>query len=219
MVFWMLPHRLYWKHYFGDQSNQRRRSNQIYSSVNRWTKGADNCHYQATGRVGLQAFWFGYARQYYCPAPFCPEIIKALRGSSAFCQETYHEPTHWPAGSTSDVFGHLISFIQAVALLHQYQRERNERGQIIATHKDYEVVRLYLPGPLARSLGCELTQGAKDLLEVVKDRGRFTIPDMVGETKLSDNTVRGRIKELQNTGQIINHLCFWSIFPTYNTII
>lgn len=100
-------------------------------------------------------------------------------------------------------FGHLISFIQAVALLHQYQRERNERGQIIATHKDYEVVRLYLPGPLARSLGCELTQGAKDLLEVVKDRGRFTIPDMVGETKLSDNTVRGRIKELQNTGQII----------------
>jgi len=100
-------------------------------------------------------------------------------------------------------FGHLISFIQAVALLHQYQRERNERGQIIATHKDYDVVRLYLPGPLARSLGCELTQGAKDLLEVVKERERFTIPDMVGETKLSDNTIRGRIKELQNTGQII----------------
>jgi len=41
-------------------------------------------------------------------------------------------------------FGHLISLIQAVALLHQFQRERNQNGQIIATLDDYDVVRQYL---------------------------------------------------------------------------
>lgn len=100
-------------------------------------------------------------------------------------------------------FGHLLSFVRSVALLHQYQRQRCEQGQIIATLDDYNVVRLYLSGPLARSLGCELTPGAKNLLETIGEIKQFTIPDMVGRTNLSYNTVRGRIKELQNAGQII----------------
>jgi len=99
-------------------------------------------------------------------------------------------------------FGHLLSFIQAVALLHQYQRDRNEQGQIIATLTDYDIVRLYLPSPLARSLGCELTPGAKDLLETAKRYETFTTTDMVRKTKLSEGTVRGRIKELVEAGQI-----------------
>ncbi len=99
-------------------------------------------------------------------------------------------------------FGHLLSFIQSVALLYQFQREMNDDNRIIATIDDYDVVRNHLSGPLARSLGCELTPGAKDLYNFVEEYGEFTIPKITSELHLSENTVRGRIKELEQAGQI-----------------
>jgi hypothetical protein len=98
--------------------------------------------------------------------------------------------------------GHLLSFIQTVALLHQFQRPKDGQGRIIASVADYEIVRKYLSVPLARSLGKTLTPGAEELLKIVKDYDTFTIAEAATVAEISYNTANSRIKELRNAGQI-----------------
>jgi hypothetical protein len=57
-------------------------------------------------------------------------------------------------------FGHLTSLVQASALLHQYQRERDGEGRIIADELDYEVARELLQDSMRRSLIGGLSNGA-----------------------------------------------------------
>jgi len=101
-------------------------------------------------------------------------------------------------------FGHLMSLIQAVALLFQKQRDRDGNGQVIATVDDYEIVRRYLVRPLATALGKMLTPGAEQLLDVVSQLGEFTVQDARAAVPglPAENTVRGRIKELVAAGQV-----------------
>jgi hypothetical protein len=100
-------------------------------------------------------------------------------------------------------FGHLISLIQAVALLYQFQRGKNEHGQILATPDDYAIVRKYLIRPLATSLGHVLTPGAQALLDVVKSMGEFAPSEVEGSVPYGIGTVRSRIRELVSAGQVI----------------
>ena len=101
-------------------------------------------------------------------------------------------------------FGHLIGYIMAVALLHQFQRQRGDQGRIIAVQQDYDIVREQLTGPLAHSLGCGLTTGAAALLEVVKAMGgSFTVSQAATKAHRSENTARSRLKELAGAGQLI----------------
>lgn len=105
---------------------------------------------------------------------------------------------------TRRTFGHLISLIQAVALLFQKQREQDQHSSIIATICDYEVVRRYLVKPLATALGEMLTPGAEEALDVASGMGEFTVQDLTAKLpgKPSENTVRSRIKELTAAGQV-----------------
>jgi hypothetical protein len=98
-------------------------------------------------------------------------------------------------------FGHLMSLIRAVALLFQEQRRRSD-GQIIAQIDDYDVVRRYLIGPLATSLGRALTPGAEDLLHVVAGMGEFTVYDVESKVPYGIGTVRSRLRELLAAGQV-----------------
>lgn len=98
--------------------------------------------------------------------------------------------------------GHMLSFIQTVALLHQFQRPKDAQGRIIASVSDYEIVRKYLSVPLARSLGKTLTPGATKLLDALKDYDTFTISEAANAIEISYNTAASRIKELRNAGQI-----------------
>ena len=100
-------------------------------------------------------------------------------------------------------FGHLMALIQAVALLYQYQRSKNEYGQVIAALQDYEIVRKYLARPLATSLGCVLTPGAESLLHVLETMDEFTVSEAAAKVAPSINTVRARIGELLAAGRII----------------
>lgn len=100
-------------------------------------------------------------------------------------------------------FGHLMALIQAVALLYQYQRPKNEYGQVIATLQDYDIVRKYLARPLATSLGCVLTPGAESLLHVLKTMDYFTVTNVAAKVSPSINTVRARVKELLAAGRIV----------------
>lgn len=99
-------------------------------------------------------------------------------------------------------FGHMMSLIQAVALLHQFQRKQNEAGQIIATPVDYEIVRKYLVVPLATSLGQVLTPGAKLLLDKVSSMGEYTLAEAEAVVPFKIGTVRSRNRELLAAGQV-----------------
>ncbi len=101
---------------------------------------------------------------------------------------------------TRRTFGQLLSLIQAVTLLYQYQRDNNEFG-LIATIDDYNIVKRFLVEPLARSMGRELTPGARELLEYIPNDD-FAVKDLIGKVSGSENTIRSRVRELSGAGQI-----------------
>ena len=102
-------------------------------------------------------------------------------------------------------FGHLLGLIRAVGLLHQYQRNRDDAGRLIATVDDYDVVRRHLTEPIARGLGVCLTAGADRLREVIEEgyeyNDRFTAHDLQEKTGLG-KVVYDRLKELRSHGII-----------------
>ena len=112
-------------------------------------------------------------------------------------------PVHKP--ECRRAFGHLLSLIKAVSLLHQYQREKTEDGNLIATLDDYEVVRQYLTQPIARGLGVELTAGAARLLEHIESNYEiddpFTAHDLMEKAGLG-KIVYDRMRELRQHGHI-----------------
>ena len=113
-------------------------------------------------------------------------------------------PSHKP--ECRRAFGHLLSLIKAVTLVHQYQRDKDEDGAIIATLDDYEVVRQYLTIPIARGLGVELTAGSAGLFEVIENNydidDSFTVNDLTEKTGIGKSTLYDRVKELRNHGYI-----------------
>jgi hypothetical protein len=57
-------------------------------------------------------------------------------------------------------FGHLMNLIEAITLLHQWQRELDARGRLVATAADYKIARCLLAEPMARLLGGSIPQSA-----------------------------------------------------------
>ena len=47
----------------------------------------------------------------------------------------------------------MLTTVEALALLHQYQRESDADGRLVATTQDYDVACRLLDGPMARLLG------------------------------------------------------------------
>jgi hypothetical protein len=58
-------------------------------------------------------------------------------------------------------FLHLLSLVQASALLHQYQREVDTAGRVVATRDDYRLARHLLREPMRRLMGSELSEPAR----------------------------------------------------------
>ena len=112
-------------------------------------------------------------------------------------------PVHRP--ECRRAFSHLLSLIKAVSLLHQFQREKTDDGNIIATLDDYAIVRKYLTQPIGRGLGVELTAGTAGLLDCIKSKYEyddpFTARDLIEETGLG-KIVYDRMKELRRHGDI-----------------
>jgi len=98
-------------------------------------------------------------------------------------------------------FGHILSMIEAVALLHCRQRQRNGNGAIVATAEDYAVVRYLLAGPMSRSLGGAVSDGAKRLWgRLTWPQGTFTSADVFRHEGYSERQVRGWLMELARAG-------------------
>jgi len=100
-------------------------------------------------------------------------------------------------------FPHTLSLIQASALLHQFQRQRDGDGHILADANDYQLARRLLSGPLARQLGGGLSEPAKRFLvrlsPVVKSEP-FTTRDIRKHLKDASRSVSGWLTELADLG-------------------
>lgn len=90
------------------------------------------------------------------------------------------------------VFRQLLSLIEAVTLLHQYQRQKDDNGNLIAQIEDYNIVKKYMTEPLSRSLGTSLTAGAQSLKEAIEEK-----------FELDDNFTAGELKETTGLGSVV----------------
>lgn len=70
-------------------------------------------------------------------------------------------------------FPQLMSMIQASALLHQFQRQIDGDGRLLATADDYKLARHLLLKPLGRMLGGRLSDPAARFLERLRERFGF----------------------------------------------
>ena len=105
---------------------------------------------------------------------------------------------------TRRAFPHLISTVQASALLHQRQRQIDEDGRLIATADDYQLARHLLAKPLGRLLGERLSDPARRFLERLQDwyglDDIFTAREATRQEKASKSSVYGWIGELHDGG-------------------
>jgi hypothetical protein len=100
-------------------------------------------------------------------------------------------------------FGHTLSMIEASALVHFQQRQRDEHGRIIAVAFDYAVARSLLATPMARSIGGGISDGAKRLWSrLTWPAGRFTSTEVYRREDFSDRACRGWLIELADGGFI-----------------
>lgn len=100
-------------------------------------------------------------------------------------------------------FGHVTSMIQTSALLHQFQRPRDESGRIVAQPEDYWLTRLMLSEVLARSLGQKSADALKRFVKRLRDfTGEHTAKELSQAMKMSDRTVREHLDALLKQGVI-----------------
>jgi hypothetical protein len=107
-------------------------------------------------------------------------------------------------------FQHVLSMIEASALLHQRQRDVDGQGRLVANADDYALTRRLLAEPLARQLQGRLSAGSLALLRQLIEwfgerRMNFTVAEVIrkltGSTSASSSSsVYQRIGELSDSG-------------------
>ena len=102
-------------------------------------------------------------------------------------------------------FGHLLSMIQASALLHQRQRQHDTDGNLLADADDYRVAKRLLDKPMSQQLGGKLPDAVRRFYDrlVRWVVGDFDKHDTIkhGEN-VDERTVNGWIGELHRAGYL-----------------
>ena len=102
-------------------------------------------------------------------------------------------------------FPHLLSMVQASALLHQQQRRFDSDGRLLADANDYHVARYLLAGPMARQLGGRISEPAARFLERLRGwfgAVEFSKPDAQKKETGSKSAVYGWVAELFAAGLV-----------------
>lgn len=107
--------------------------------------------------------------------------------------------------STRRAFSQLISMIEAVTILRQYQKETQEQDGVLilqADEIDYGVVYPLVMRIFARTYS-GINEKSRDLLRIIIERSpeySFTILELNGWAGISDASVRRRLRELVERG-------------------
>jgi hypothetical protein len=102
-------------------------------------------------------------------------------------------------------FPQIISMVQAVALLHQYQRDRDAEGRLVANRMDYVMSRRLLLKPMTRLLGGGLSDPARRFLDRLRGWAKsqpFTSTEARSKETHSRAAVFGWLKELNEAGMV-----------------
>lgn len=100
-------------------------------------------------------------------------------------------------------FPQLLTFIKAVALLYQRQRETRD-GQIIASIQDYEIARDLLE-PIFDAVATEgCTKALRETVEAVHHDEEISISDLAKRLALAKSTTSARVKRAIRSGWLVN---------------
>jgi hypothetical protein len=99
-------------------------------------------------------------------------------------------------------FPHLMSMIQALALLHQQQRQQDTDGRLIATAADYELARHLLVKPMERLLGGGLSDPAQRFFDRLRTWAHDTFSSTEAKKKERNckSSVHAWLHELHEAG-------------------
>lgn len=119
---------------------------------------------------------------------------------------------HFPFERTDArrTFGHLLRMIQAVSLLHQYQRAKDLENDavIYATVEDYRIARYLLAEPFAQAMGPQVSRAARrffDRMEMWFQDCEFDTNVIAQkETTIGDlQTIRQYVRALSAAGFLV----------------
>ena len=101
-------------------------------------------------------------------------------------------------------YSHFMGVVQALALLHQFQRKVDSDGRIIANADDYQVARRLTRGPLARLLGGRIGDAALRFYDRLEKwaTDQFSTTEAVKKDRKSKQAVASWIRELADVGAI-----------------
>ncbi len=101
-------------------------------------------------------------------------------------------------------FRQLLMCVEAVALLHQCQRQRAPDGSIIATVDDYGIARDLL-APIFQAIVSEgLTEAVRETVAAVPPEGETTLADLAKRLSLARSTVSYRVRRAILGGWLVN---------------
>jgi hypothetical protein len=105
----------------------------------------------------------------------------------------------------------FIDYIMASAVLHQYQRERDERGRIIATWDDYEYARFVFT-KLTGMYGVPLNRAEETFMQVLIESGEpLSIKEIAERFDHSSNWIYRHVRDddkFKETG-LIHEISVW----------
>lgn len=97
----------------------------------------------------------------------------------------------------------ILSTIEAVTLLHQFQRQKDTTGRLVAEAMDYEIASWVLRQPLGESLGVGTSATALyQKLVATFSKKIFSTTDIQKIDKAGERTVRGWLSKLAEHGCI-----------------
>lgn len=104
-------------------------------------------------------------------------------------------------------FRSLLRLIETHALLHQYTREQDSAGRIIAIAADYLAVRELVADLIAQGVGATVSETIRETVTVVteKDKGEgVTVKTVSDALKLDRSAAQRRIQSARERGYIVN---------------
>lgn len=106
-------------------------------------------------------------------------------------------------------FGALLNLVRAHAVLHQANRDRDGRKQIVATLEDYAVVRELVADLVAEGIDVTVSQTIRETVEVVQALSatpdqEVPLAQVAKKLKLDKSTVSRRVKAAVDRGYLKN---------------
>ncbi len=102
-------------------------------------------------------------------------------------------------------FRQLLTFVQAIALLHQRTRARTEEGWIVATLQDYEAARQVLAPVFDISTSEGVTPAIREVVAAIEPPEEVSLSTLAERLKLAKTTVSWRTSRAIRGGWLVNN--------------